>query len=125
MQAQVVNLLMDLQARFGISYLFIAHDLAVVRAIAHRVAVSTPARSSRSRPRMRSMPSHEHPYTKALLDAAPRPDPARVKTPPIGGEVPSLLVAAARLPISHAMSPCDAAMSKRRAGAARNFAGPT
>jgi oligopeptide/dipeptide ABC transporter ATP-binding protein len=91
MQAQVINLLMDLQARFGISYLFIAHDLAVVRAIAHRVAVIYAGAIVEIASKHALYAEPRHPYTKALLDAVPRPDPARVRTPPIGGEVPSLL----------------------------------
>jgi oligopeptide/dipeptide ABC transporter ATP-binding protein len=91
MQAQVVNLLMDLQARFGVSYLFIAHDLAVVRAISHRVAVIYAGAIVEIAPKDELYAEPRHPYTRALLDAAPRPDPARVRTPPIGGEVPSLL----------------------------------
>jgi oligopeptide/dipeptide ABC transporter ATP-binding protein len=90
MQAQVVNLLMDLQARFGIGYLFIAHDLAVVRAIAHRVAViySGAIVEVAGKDALYSEPAH--PYTKALLEAVPRLDPARKRTKPIAGEVPSL-----------------------------------
>jgi oligopeptide/dipeptide ABC transporter ATP-binding protein len=90
MQAQVVNLLMDLQARFGIGYLFIAHDLAVVRAIAHRVMViySGAIVEVARKDALYSEPAH--PYTRALLDAVPRPDPARARTKPIAGEVPSL-----------------------------------
>jgi oligopeptide/dipeptide ABC transporter ATP-binding protein len=90
MQAQVVNLLMDLQARFGIGYLFIAHDLAVVRAIADRVAViySGAIVEVARKDALYSEPAH--PYTRALLDAVPRPDPARARTKPIAGEVPSL-----------------------------------
>jgi len=91
MQAQVVNLLMDLQARLGVSYLFIAHDLAVVRAISHRVAVIYAGAIVEIAPKDELYAEPRHPYTRALLDAAPRPDPARVRTPPIGGEVPSLL----------------------------------
>jgi oligopeptide/dipeptide ABC transporter ATP-binding protein len=91
MQAQVINLLMDLQARFGVSYLFIAHDLAVVRAIAHRVAVIYAGAIVEIAPKDALYAEPRHPYTKALLDSVPRPDPARVRTPPIGGEVPSLL----------------------------------
>jgi oligopeptide/dipeptide ABC transporter ATP-binding protein len=90
MQAQVVNLLMDLQARFGIGYLFIAHDLGVVRAIADRVAViySGAIVEVARKDALYSEPAH--PYTRALLDAVPRPDPARARTKPIAGEVPSL-----------------------------------
>ena len=91
MQAQVVNLLMDLQARFGIGYLFIAHDLAVVRAIADRVAVIYSGAIVEVARKDALYAEPQHPYTKALLDSVPRPDPARVRTPPIGGEVPSLL----------------------------------
>jgi oligopeptide/dipeptide ABC transporter ATP-binding protein len=91
MQAQVVNLLMDLQSRFGISYLFIAHDLAVVRAISHRVAVIYAGSLVEVAPKNELYVEPRHPYTRALLDAAPRPDPTRVRAPPIGGEVPSLL----------------------------------
>ena len=91
MQAQVVNLLMDLQARFGIGYLFIAHDLAVVRAIAHRVAVIYAGAIVEVASKTELYVDPQHPYTRALLDAAPRPDPSRARKPPIGGEVPSLI----------------------------------
>ena len=91
MQAQVVNLLMDLQARFGIGYLFIAHDLAVVRAIAHRVAVIYAGAIVEIAPKEALYAEPQHPYTRALLDAVPRPDPSRTRRSPIGGEVPSLI----------------------------------
>jgi oligopeptide/dipeptide ABC transporter ATP-binding protein len=91
MQAQVVNLLMDLQARLGVSYLFIAHDLAVVRAIAHRVAVIYAGAIVEIASKAELYAEPLHPYTRALLDAAPRPDPSRVRKPAIAGEVPSLL----------------------------------
>lgn len=91
MQAQIVNLLMDLQARFGLGYLFIAHDLAVVRAVAHRVAVMYAGSLVEVAPRDDLYRAPQHPYTQALLDAVPRPDPDRVRGPVIGGEVPSLL----------------------------------
>jgi oligopeptide/dipeptide ABC transporter ATP-binding protein len=90
MQAQVVNLLMDLQAKFGIGYLFIAHDLAVVRAIDHRVAVIYSGAIVEAAGKDALYAEPAHPYTKALLDAVPRPDPTRVRTKPIAGEVPSL-----------------------------------
>jgi oligopeptide/dipeptide ABC transporter ATP-binding protein len=91
MQAQIINLLMDLQARFGLSYLFIAHDLAVVRAISHRVAVLYAGSIVEVAPKPVLYSQPQHPYTRALLDAVPRPDPWRKRPPVIGGEVPSLL----------------------------------
>jgi oligopeptide transport system ATP-binding protein len=89
-QAQVVNLLKDLQARFGLSYLFIAHDLAVVRHMADRVAVMYLGEIVETAPKAALFATPRHPYTRALLAAIPHPDPRRrgmVK--PIGGDVPS------------------------------------
>ncbi len=74
-QAQVVNLLRDLQERRGLSYLFIAHDLAVVRQIAHRIAVMYLGQIVETGPAEDVLADPRHPYTQALLSAVPEPDP--------------------------------------------------
>jgi oligopeptide/dipeptide ABC transporter ATP-binding protein len=91
-RAQIVNLLQDLQARLGLSYLFISHDLSVVRHISHRIAIMYcgkvveigPAKAVHARP--------IHPYAESLLEAVVLPDPkrerARVRAP-LSGETPS------------------------------------
>jgi oligopeptide/dipeptide ABC transporter ATP-binding protein len=75
-QAQVINLLADLQTRRGLSYLFIAHDLAVVRQIAHRIAVMYLGHIVELGTTEAVLRNPRHPYTQALLSAVPEPDPA-------------------------------------------------
>jgi ABC-type glutathione transport system ATPase component len=76
-QAQIVDLLHSLQARLGLSYLFIAHDLAIVRAVAHRVAVMFGGHIVELGDAAHVYDAPGHPYTRNLLDSVPIPDPAR------------------------------------------------
>ena len=92
-QAQVVNLLMDLQEELGLTYLFIAHDLAVVRHISDRIGVMYLGRLVEVATRDELFDNPRHPYTQALLAAVPIPDPVREAEREhqlIAGEVPSV-----------------------------------
>ena len=89
-QAQVVNLLRDLQSRLGLAMLFIAHDLGVVKHMADRVAVMYLGRIVEIAEKRTLFANPRHPYTRALLAAIPHPDPARRgQLRPLGGDVPS------------------------------------
>ena len=91
-QAQILNLLADLQERFNLAYVFISHDLAVVRQVADQLAVMYLGRFAETGPAERIFAVPRHPYTRALLSAVPIPNPERAVTEPaLGGDVPSPL----------------------------------
>jgi peptide/nickel transport system ATP-binding protein len=87
-QAQVLELLLELQQSLGLAYLFISHDMAVVEEVSHRVAVMHKGRIVELGPRQAVLNEARHPYTQALLAAVPVPDPARCR-----GALPSLDIA--------------------------------
>ncbi len=89
-QAQVLNLLIDLQEEYKLAYLFISHDLAVMRHISHRIAVMYLGRIVELTDKRRLFNTPMHPYTEALLSAAPIPDPTKKRRRLIiQGDVPS------------------------------------
>ena len=90
-RAQVLNLMIDLQEQLGLSYLFISHDLSVVRHVSHRIAVMYLGRIVETADTARLFAAPLHPYTEALLAAAPQPDPARRRARRfiLEGDVPS------------------------------------
>ena len=91
-QAQVLNLLADIQERHNLAYLFISHDLSVVRHIADEVMVMYLGRTVEQGPRDVIFGNPQHPYTRALLSATPQPDPTRKRDRIVlKGELPSPL----------------------------------
>ncbi|MFF4776645.1 ABC transporter ATP-binding protein [Microtetraspora fusca] len=93
-RAGIIGLLQDLQTSLGVAYLFISHDLALVRLVSHEVAVMYLGRIVERGPTERVYAAPAHPYTRALISAVPVPDPVvqRNRTrPPVLGEVPSAL----------------------------------
>ena len=111
-QGQIVNLLQDLQRDLGLTYLFIAHDLGVIRHVADRVAVMYLGRIVELATRDQLFGSPSHPYTRALMSAVPVPDPgARRRRVVLGGDVPS----PARVPPGCAFHPrCPEAVDRCR-----------
>ena len=91
-RAQIVNLLQELQAELGLTYLFIAHDLSIVRHISHRVAIMYCGKLVEVADRSEIYNNPRHPYTEALLSAVPIPDPAMEKDRHrimLSGEIPN------------------------------------
>ncbi len=90
-QAQIVNLLLELQRELGVAMLFISHDMAVVERISHRVAVMYLGQIVEIGPRRAIFENPQHPYTRKLMDAVPVPDPSRRDRPRtlLTGDIPS------------------------------------
>jgi len=124
-QAQILNLLRDLQASLGLTYLFVSHNLAVVRQVADRIALMYLGRIVEVAPADELFARPRHPYAKALLASVPVPDPARRRaTIPLAGEIPSPLDPPSgcrfhtRCPLADARCKAEAPELKAREGGA-------
>ena len=105
-QAQIINLLVDLQHEFDLTYVFISHDLSVVRHVSDRIAVMYLGKIVEPAPRRSCSPPSRHPYTRALLSALPVADPDTADSKQrivLGGDMPSPADPPERLPLPHAV----------------------
>ena len=121
-QAQVVNLLDDLQDDLGLSYVFIAHDLSVVRHVSDQIAVMYLGKLMELSPARELYTKPMHPYTEALLEAIPIPDPeenSRRERNVIGGEPPNPINPPIGLPLPHPLPARHRDLQRRRAAAGR------
>ena len=124
-QAQVINLLMDLQQEFKLSYLFIAHDLAVVEHISDHIAVMYLGRIVEYTDKKTLFTSPQHPYTEALLSAVPIPDPTiRREKIILQGDVPSPIKPPSGLSFPHTVPLCGGTLQGGRAALEGNCTWP-